>query len=87
MKFHNAVDVLAQRYSCAVVVVHHSGKDEARGMRGSSAMYAAADTVIICKRGNGLSIELELDKTKVGADGERIALPLKLVTLPESFAT
>ncbi|MDK6410753.1 AAA family ATPase, partial [Escherichia coli] len=47
MKFHNAVDVLAQRYSCAVVVVHHSGKDEARGMRGSSAMYAAADTVII----------------------------------------
>ncbi|MDK6586615.1 AAA family ATPase, partial [Escherichia coli] len=65
MKFHNAVDVLAQRYSCAVVVVHHSGKDEARGMRGSSAMYAAADTVIICKRGNGLSIELELDKTKV----------------------
>ncbi|HBC0018316.1 TPA: AAA family ATPase [Enterobacter hormaechei subsp. xiangfangensis] len=86
MKFHNAVDALAQRYACAVIVVHHSGKDESRGMRGSSAMYAAADTVISCKRGDALSITIELDKSKVGADGEIVTLPLRVVELPPEFA-
>ncbi|ELF6098682.1 AAA family ATPase [Salmonella enterica] len=85
MKFHNGVDTLAQRYDCAVLVIHHSGKDEARGMRGSSSLYAAADNVIVCKRGKDLSIELELDKTKIGADGERLTLPLKSVKLPPQF--
>lgn len=85
MQFHNGVDTLAQRYDCAVVVIHHSGKDEARGMRGSSSLYAAADNVIVCKRGKDLSIELELDKTKIGADGERLTLPLKTVKLPPQF--
>lgn len=85
MQFHNGVDTLAQRYDCAVLVIHHSGKDEARGMRGSSSLYAAADNVIVCKRGKDLSIELELDKTKIGADGERLTLPLKSVKLPPQF--
>lgn len=85
MQFHNGVDTLAQRYDCAVLVIHHSGKDEARGMRGSSSLYAAADNVIVCKRGKDLSIELELDKTKIGADGERLTLPLKTVKLPPQF--
>lgn len=34
----------------AVMVVHHTGKDEARGMRGSSALLGAVDTEIEVKR-------------------------------------
>jgi len=33
-----------------VMVVHHFGKDEKKGMRGSSMLYAAADTVMSLKR-------------------------------------
>jgi hypothetical protein len=34
----------------SVVLVHHTGKDESRGMRGSSSLPAAADTEIVIDR-------------------------------------
>lgn len=45
--------------SC-VVVVHHFGKDKRSGMRGSSMLYAAADTIIVTKRAKdgGMVVEL-----------------------------
>ena len=39
-----------QRIGAAVLVVHHTGKNQSVGTRGSSALDAAADTVIECKR-------------------------------------
>ena len=35
---------------CHIMVLHHPGKDEARGARGSSALHAASDTVVELKK-------------------------------------
>lgn len=39
-------DILRDRFRCNVLWVHHTGKDESRGARGSSALRAATDTEI-----------------------------------------
>jgi hypothetical protein len=39
-------DILRDRFNAAIVWVHHSGKNEAAGARGSSALQAATDTEI-----------------------------------------
>jgi hypothetical protein len=39
-------DILRDRFDANVIWVHHSGKNEARGARGSSALQAATDTEI-----------------------------------------
>ena len=41
-----AADEIKSRVQCGVLFVHHSGKDESRGARGSSALRAAVDTEI-----------------------------------------
>lgn len=46
----DCLDWLYRRFDCAVMPVHHSGKDSARGMRGSNAMDGAADCAIQVKR-------------------------------------
>lgn len=38
--------MLADNTGAMVVLIHHTGKDDSRGMRGSSATYAAADCVL-----------------------------------------
>jgi AAA domain len=42
----DAAYLIRAAFSCCVLTLHHSGKDEARGMRGSSALRNNADTVI-----------------------------------------
>jgi hypothetical protein len=37
---------ISQHTGAMVLVVHHTGKDDTKGLRGSSAIYAAADVVI-----------------------------------------
>lgn len=49
-KLGDCLDWLYARFKCAVMPVHHSGKDSARGMRGSNAMDGAADCAIQVKR-------------------------------------
>jgi hypothetical protein len=44
--FVQACDALRTRYGAAVLIVHHTGKDAAKGARGSSALKAAVDTEI-----------------------------------------
>lgn len=43
MQFVSVMAALQDALDCAVCVVHHTGKDESRGMRGSSALLAAVD--------------------------------------------
>lgn len=46
---NSAIDAAAQiktAFGCCVLLVHHPGKDAAKGLRGSSALLANADTVI-----------------------------------------
>lgn len=58
-----------------VLLVHHSGKDLARGMRGHSSLFAALDAVIETRR-NGRAREWQLNKAKDAHDdhGHRFEL-------------
>lgn len=45
----NFMEQLARYYECFVLAIHHTGKDQNKGARGSSAFYANMDTVISTK--------------------------------------
>lgn len=45
----NFMENLARYYECLVLGIHHTGKDQNKGMRGSSVFYANVDTVISTK--------------------------------------
>lgn len=63
-----------------VVLVHHTGKDDSRGMRGHSSLFAAMDAAIEVKR-EGESRRWLLGKAKDGIDGDSHPFRLKVVEL------
>ena len=50
------VDSLRDEFECPVICLHHFGKDEGRGGRGSSALPAGFDTIIHVKRAPGTKL-------------------------------
>jgi ribosomal protein L18 len=62
-----------------VILIHHSGKDEERGARGSSALRAAMDTEIEVSRGTECSIA-RVTKQRDGDDSGAVCF--KLVPVP-----
>jgi len=63
-----------------VLLVHHSGKDAARGLRGHSSLLAALDAVIEVTR-EGDRREWRTSKAKDGPDGEAHPFRLDVVKL------
>lgn len=63
-----------------VVVLHHSGKDLLRGLRGHSSLLAALDAVIEVSR-DGDRREWKVSKSKDGGDGESQSFRLAVVEL------
>lgn len=57
------MEQLARYYECCVLAIHHTGKDQSKGARGSSAFYANMDFVISTKLRNG-GTELRVRKQK-----------------------
>lgn len=49
-KFVSACDALREKFNTAVIGIHHCGKDHERGMRGSTALPGASDTIIEVER-------------------------------------
>ncbi len=49
-KFVAFCDSLRDEFECPAIALHHTGKDDARGARGSSALQAGFDTTLLCKR-------------------------------------
>jgi len=62
-KFVAACDTIKEHTAAAVLGIHHSGKDGAKGMRGSSALLGAVDTSIQVKRSDGV-VTLVTEKQK-----------------------
>lgn len=77
--FVAGVDKLKNEFpDASVLVVHHSGKDSARGPRGNSALFGAADTVMrLSKSGGGLKLTCE--KQKDSEEFKSVSLVVKLV--------
>lgn len=48
-KLIEAIEALKRIFGCSILVVHHTGKEEGRGARGSSALLAGFDTAIEVK--------------------------------------
>ncbi len=71
---------LQQATGGLVVLVHHSGKDAGKGMRGHSSLFAALDGVIEVKR-EGDRREWRVTKSKDGQDGTKHAFQLNQETL------
>lgn len=63
-----------------VVLVHHTGKDESKGLRGHSSLFAALDAVVTVSR-DGDRREWKMGKSKDGADGEAHTFKLQVETL------
>jgi len=66
---------------CFVLVVHHSGKDEARGMRGHSALLGAVDVELEVVREPGTVGRIGLTKSRASQDGQAWGFELDVVDL------
>ncbi|MBX9265093.1 helicase RepA family protein, partial [Klebsiella pneumoniae] len=71
--FIEGCDTIKRETGATVLVVHHSGKDDTKGARGSSAFRAALDAEFNVRReGDGGAIILTCTKVK-DAEGPRPA--------------
>jgi hypothetical protein len=71
-----AAKMLYRVTNSLVVLVHHTGKDVSRGMRGHSSLFAALDGAIEVNR-NDQTRSWTVAKTKDGEDGKTINFRLK----------
>ena len=63
-----------------VLLIHHSGKDAARGARGWSGLRGAADAEIVVER-DGDRRRASFAKVKDGRDGEAVEFTLEVIDL------
>lgn len=69
------MEEFAKEFGCFVLAIHHTGKDEARGARGSSALLGNMDAMYEAKRGGtegSVATQFKVTKLK---DGEKPASP------------
>lgn len=83
--FLDNVEALRVETGAHICVIHHSGKDKDRGMRGSSMLRDYADTVIEITPGEEGPSVAKIDKMKDGIDGTnyRFTLQVSSVGLDE----
>jgi hypothetical protein len=75
-----AAKILQDLIGGLVILIHHTGKDTSRGMRGHSSLHAALDCAIEVKR-SGEHREWVVAKSKEGEDGESHSFKLTVVSL------
>lgn len=76
----DAVKRIGEECGGLVILVHHSGKDATRGLRGHSSLLAASDAVIEVRREDDRR-SWRLAKSKDGIDGKEHAFRLSSVEL------
>lgn len=75
-----AAKALQAKLGGLVLLVHHSGKDATKGMRGHSSLHAALDAAIEVSRTDDRR-EWRIAKSKDGSDGEAHAFHLHAVEI------
>jgi hypothetical protein len=68
---------ISRETGAAVMLVHHSGKDQSRGLRGSYALQGACDAVVHID----VTRTVTLEKVKDGQDGALCSFTLRTVEL------
>ena len=84
----NVMASLQDQFGATVLIVHHSGKDESRGMRGSTALLGAVDSEISCEKISAEGSQerigrLTVTKQKDGEDNLALAYKMNLVSLSD----
>ena len=86
-RFVNACDKIRETTGAAVLVVHHTGKNENKGARGHTALPAATDMAIELTRELGdntpPTIAVSCAKSKDAEEFDTYLLQLQKVTLPD----
>ncbi|MGE0117657.1 MAG: helicase RepA family protein [Dongiaceae bacterium] len=82
-KFLASVDLIRAETGAAVIIAHHAGKDQSRGMRGHSALLGAADTVIEVTGLDGIRTATVV-KQKDGDAGVSIAFKLDVIEVGQN---
>lgn len=80
----NIFEDLQRRLGGVILVIHHSGKDHARGMRGWSGLHAAMDFVVECQRDKASGTneaKFVLTKVKDGSDGLMFVFAMRTMIL------
>ena len=78
-KFIQTLDAIRLATGVHICVIHHSGKDAARGMRGHSSLLGAVDLSVEVKRDPDTGARIAIvNKAKDDPDGARY--PFKLIT-------
>lgn len=75
------LDVLRRGTGSNIMLIHHSGKDIARGARGHSSLRAAVDTEIELTRDEIGVITAEVTKQRDGPTGYKFAYSLRQIEL------
>jgi hypothetical protein len=77
-------DRLREAFACLVMLVHHTGKDIARGMRGSNSLDGAVDCAIrVTREKSGTSDVVTVENTYQKESREFAPLFFDLVTVPD----
>jgi hypothetical protein len=83
-RFVNRCGLIERHFECAVVVVHHMGKNPAAGGRGSNALNGAADVTITVEKGESCST-VRIDEAKDGPEDQEWRFRLVPYDLGETF--
>lgn len=75
-------EIIKEHFECSILFIHHKGKDESRGMRGSSSLLGAADTCIDIRKEDDNSITIKIEKQK---DGENKTFNSRLIKHKDSL--
>jgi hypothetical protein len=75
------LDVLRRGTGANIMLIHHSGKDVARGARGHSSLRAAVDTEIELTRDEAGLITAEVTKQRDGPTGYKFPYILRQIEL------
>jgi len=78
--FVEACDSIKRMFKCAVLAIHHSGKDASRGMRGSNALLGACDTSLQIKASDSV-ITIHTEKQKDAEPIDDMSFALEQVAL------
>lgn len=80
--FVRGCDELKKQTGATILVIHHSGKDESKGARGSSAFRAALDAEFkISRESDGNALVIACTKMKDAEEPEAKAYDLRVVEL------
>jgi len=79
--FIDGIGTVQRTTGATVLVVHHTGKNEERGARGSSALKGAADAEISCSGDIIDGLKIKCDKMKDAEPFKEFALKAQLVEL------